>query len=188
VNTDVIKDPKNLIGEDGVLLSDDDYKQSEANIEISPRLGFSFPITDKTVFIANYGKFVQMRPLDVLYINKLAFRKSFSNSVKNVVENSSLVPEKLTSYEVGFKQQVGDYVNLGATVYYSKTQDQIGISRITGSSTVPSGYALSFNSDFSIARGIDFYLGMRRFNRLSVDIAYTLLYASGVGSDPNTKF
>ncbi len=188
VNTDVIKDPKNLIGEDGVLLSDDDYKQSEANIEISPRLGFSFPITDKTVFIANYGKFVQMPPLDFLYINKLAFRKFFSNSVQNVVENSSLVPEKLTSYEVGFKQQVGDYVNLGATVYYRETQDQIGISRITGSSTVPSGYALYFNSDFSIARGIDFYLGMRRFNRLSVDIAYTLLYASGVGSDPNTKF
>lgn len=188
VNTDVIKDPKNLLGSDGVLLSDDDYEESKANINLSPRLGFSFPITDKTVFIANYGKFIQMPPLDFLYINKLAFRKFFSNSVQNVVENSSLQPEKLTSYEVGFKQQVGDLVSLGATVYYRETLDQIGITRITGSSTVPSGYALYFNSDFSISRGIDFYLNMRRFNRMSVDIAYTLLYASGVGSDPNTKF
>jgi outer membrane receptor protein involved in Fe transport len=188
VNTDVIKDPKNLLGNDGVLLSADDYEQSKANINLSPRLGFSFPITDKTVFIANYGKFIQMPPLDFLYINKLAFRKFFSNSVQNVVENSSLQPEKLTSYELGFKQQVGDLVSLGATVYYRETLDQIGITRITGSPTVPSGYALYFNSDFSISRGIDFYLNMRRYNRMSVDIAYTLLYASGVGSDPNTKF
>ena len=115
-----------------------------------------------------------MPPLDFLYINKLAFRKFFSNSVQNVVENSSLQPEKLTSYEVGFKQQVGDLVSLGATVYYRETLDQIGITRITGSATVPSGYALYFNSDFSISRGIDFYLSMRRFNRMSIDIAYTL--------------
>ena len=188
VNTDVIKDPYDLIGADGQLLSSDDYEQSSADINISPRLGFSFPITDKTVFIANYGKFVQMPPLDFLYINKLAFQKFFSNSVQNVVENSSLQPEKLTSYEVGFKQQVGDIVNFGATVYYRETTDQIGITRISGSATVPSGYALYYNSDFSISRGIDFYLSMRRTNRLSVDIAYTLLYASGVGSDPNTKF
>ena len=188
VNTDVIKDPYDLIGADGQLLSSDDYEQSSADINISPRLGFSFPITDKTVFIANYGKFVQMPPLDFLYINKLAFQKFFSNSVQNVVENSSLQPEKLTSYEVGFKQQVGDIVNFGATVYYRETTDQIGITRIAGSATVPSGYALYYNSDFSISRGIDFYLSMRRTNRLSVDIAYTLLYASGVGSDPNTKF
>src|SRR5690606_37139141 len=114
--TEVIKDPKNLLGNDGVLLSADDYEQSKANINLSPRLGFSFPITDKTVFIANYGKFIQMPPLDFLYINKLAFRKFFSNSVQNVVENSSLQPEKLNSYEVGVKQQVGDLVSLGATV------------------------------------------------------------------------
>ena len=142
VNTDVIKDPYDLIGADGQLLSSDDYEQSSADINISPRLGFSFPITDKTVFIANYGKFVQMPPLDFLYINKLAFQKFFSNSVQNVVENSSLQPEKLTSYEVGFKQQVGDIVNFGATVYYRETTDQIGITRISGSATVPSGYAL----------------------------------------------
>ncbi len=188
VNTDVIKDPNNLVGNDGVLLSDDDYEQSSPNIDISPRLGFSFPITDKTVFIANYGKFVQMPPLDFLYINKLAFRNFFSNSVQNVAENSSLQPEKLTSYEIGFKQQVGDFVNFGMTAYYRETQDQIGITRIAGSSTVPSGYAIYFNSDFSISRGLDFSLSMRRVNRLAIDIAYTLLYASGVGSDPNTKF
>lgn len=188
VSTDVLKDPKDLIGADGELLTADDYKKSEANISFSPRLGFSFPVTDKTIFTAQFGKFVQMPPLDYLYINKLAFKYFFTNSVQNVAENSALKPERLTSYEVGIKQQVGDYVNLGVSAYYKETVDQIGAFRVSGSSTVPSGYALYFNSDFSVSRGLDFYLSMRRMNRLAVDIAYTLLYASGIGSDPNSKF
>lgn len=191
VGTDVLKDPKDLLGADGELLTADDYKKSEANITFSPRLGFSFPVTDKTVFTAQYGKFIQIPPLDYLYINKLAFKYFFTNSVQNVAENSALKPEKLTSYEVGIKHQVGDYVNLGIQAYYKETTDQIGAFKIVGAPTnpgVPSGYALYFNSDFSVSRGIDFYLSMRRMNRLAVDIAYTLLYASGIGSDPNSKF
>lgn len=188
VATDVLKDPKDLLGADGELLTDDDYKKSEASITFSPRLGFSFPVTNQTIFTAQFGKFIQIPPLDYLYINKLAFKYFFTNSVQNVSENSALKPERLTSYEVGIKQQVGDYVNLGVSAYYKETVDQIGAARIAGSSTVPSGYALYFNSDFSVSRGLDFYLSMRRMNRLAVDISYTLLYASGIGSDPNSKF
>ncbi|MBS1516152.1 MAG: TonB-dependent receptor [Bacteroidetes bacterium] len=188
VATDVLKDPKDLLGADGELLTADDYKKSEANITFSPRLGFSFPVTDRTVFTAQFGKFIQMPPLDYLYVNKLAFKYFFTNSVQNVAENSALKPERLTSYEVGIKQQVGDYVNLGVSAYYKETVDQIGAYRISGSATVPSGYALYYNSDFSVSRGLDFNLSMRRLNRLAADISYTLLYASGIGSDPNSKF
>lgn len=188
VGTDVLKDPKNIIGPDGELLSADDYTGSKASITFSPRLGFSFPVTDKTVFVAQYGRFIQIPPLDFLYINKLAFKYFFSNSVQNVAENSSLTPERLTSYEVGFKHEVSDRIDLGLSVYYKETRDQIGVTKIQGSATVPSGFALYANSDFSISRGLDFYLNMRRTNRLALDFAYTLLFASGLGSDPNSKF
>ncbi len=186
--TDALIDPNNLIHADGLLLSADDYEPSKTNVVFSPRLGFSFPVTDKTVFVAQYGQFVQIPPLEFLYINQLAFQYFFQNSVQNVAENSGLSPEKLTSYEVGFKQQVGDLIDLGLSAYYKETDDQIGITRIVGSSTVPSGYALYSNSDFSISRGLDFYFSMRRTHRLALDMNYTLLYASGVGSDPNQKF
>lgn len=188
VNSDVLKDPKVLIDEQGAILSQNVYEKSKPSITVSPRLGFSFPITDKTIFVANYGKFIQLPQLNYLYINKLAFEYFFKNSVQNVAENSALKPEKLTSYEVGFKQTVGDYLNFGVTAYYKETKDQIGISRIAGSSTVPNGYALYTNSDFSVSRGLDIYLSLRRTNRVAVDVAYTLLYASGVGADANAKF
>lgn len=188
VNTSVLKDPKTLIDKNGVLLSNDSYEESKGKVYFSPRLGFSFPVTNKTIFVAQFGKFIQIPPLDYLYINKLAFKYFFENSVQNVAENSGLTPEKLTSYEVGFKQEIGDYLNLGLTAYYKETKDQIGVTKINGSPTVPSGYAIYANTDFSISRGLDFYLSMRRTNRLAVDIAYTLLFASGIGSDPNSKF
>lgn len=188
VNSIVLKDPYVLIDDNGVLLSDNVYEQSKPNINVSPRLGFSFPITDKTVFVANYGKFVQLPQLDYLYINRLAFEYFFKNSVQNVAENSALKPEKLTSYEIGIKQKVGDYLDMGLTAYYKETKDQIGITRIAGSSTVPNGYALYTNTDFSTAKGLDFYLSLRRTNRIAIDVSYTLLYATGVGSNPDTKF
>jgi outer membrane receptor protein involved in Fe transport len=187
VNSEILKDVKNVTGADGITLSDDDYEKSKPTITVSPRLGFSFPVTDKTVFVAQFGKFIQMPPLDFLYLNRRAFAEFFKTSLQDVAENSSLKPEKLTSYEIGFKQQVGDNLNLGLTAYYKETQDQIGITKITGSATVPIGYTIYGNTDFSVARGLDFYLSLRRFNRLAADISYTLLYASGTGSDPNQK-
>ncbi len=188
VNSEVLKSARDLMGPDGVLLSDDDYQKSKATVTVSPRLGFSFPITDKTVFVAQFGKFIQMPPLDYLYLNRIAFAEFFKSSVQNVAENSSLRPERLTSYEVGIKHQVGDYMNLGITAYYKETQDQIGINKIALiPGKVPQGYTLYENSDFSVSRGLDCYLSLRRYNRLSADVAYTLLYASGTGSDPNQK-
>ena len=187
VNTEVLKDISNLTGADGILLNDDDYQKSKPNITISPRLGFSFPVTDKTIFVAQFGQFVQMPPLDYLYTTRLAFSQFFKASVQNVAQNPSLKPEKLTSYEVGIKQSVGDFLNLGATAYYKSTLDQIGIIKVIASPTVPQGYTIYSNSDFAVSRGLDFYLSLRRFNRVAVDISYTLLYASGTGSDPNQK-
>ena len=41
--------------------------QTEARDYISPRLGFSFPVTDQTVFHAQWGKFVQQSRLRDVY-------------------------------------------------------------------------------------------------------------------------
>jgi outer membrane receptor protein involved in Fe transport len=186
-NYESLISPTDLYQGSPVLLSDAAYQKSKAQILVSPRLGFSFPVTDKTVFVAQFGKFVQMPPLDELYTTREAFQQFFTAAVQNVSPNSALKPEKLTSYEVGIKQTVGDFLNMGITAYYKETQDQIGVYRILQSPTVPRGYTLYENSDFSVSRGLDFYLSLRRFKRFAVDVAYTLLYASGTGSDPNQK-
>ncbi len=192
VNTKVLKNIAEVYNTNtGQLLSPDLYVDNDKEILFSPRLGFSFPITDKMVFSANFGKFVQMPNLSNLYISRNAFYAALNNSVQDVYENPTLKPEKLTQYEISVKQRVGDFVDMGLTVYYRETKDQIGIKRVSGqiiNGNPTSGYATYYNTDFSISRGLEFYLSLRRMNRLAVDFAYTLLYASGIGSNPDSKF
>ncbi|MCX6165069.1 MAG: hypothetical protein NTU73_09490 [Ignavibacteriae bacterium] len=75
-------------------------------------------------------------------------------------------------------------------MFYKESIDLIGAGRVkqTEDKKVPIGFATYMNNDFAISRGIDFYLSMRRMYRLAVDVAYTLSYASGTGSNAFSKF
>ncbi|MBI5474911.1 MAG: carboxypeptidase-like regulatory domain-containing protein, partial [Ignavibacteriae bacterium] len=66
----VFKDPANPFGARGTVgggvFDANDLTASTASTTVSPRLGFSFPITDKAVFHAQYGTFLQMPALQYL--------------------------------------------------------------------------------------------------------------------------
>ena len=190
VNDKVFKNVRTaVVGATGQIASDDVFEDSKMNVVVSPRLGFSFPITEKSIFHAQYGKMVQLPRLDLLYINRIALINFLSAALQDVVENSALKPTKLSQYEIGFKQQVGDYINLDITAWYKESTDLIGAARVksTPDGKVPTGFVIYDNVDFAISRGVDFYLSMRRMNRIAIDVAYSLKYASGTGSDPFSK-
>ncbi len=186
-NTMVPIDYENLRGDDGVL-DDADYQQVEKTYEISPRLGFSFPITEKTVFHAQYGKFIQLPALEVLYTNQRTIRDLADGGVGyfTVFNNPLLKPERTTAYELGVKHSAGDYVTLGLTAYYKETSDLIQAKNITAKDKTYS-FAIYDNGDFGIIRGMDFSLDLRRINRLRASISYSLAFASGTGSNINSS-
>jgi hypothetical protein len=45
------------------------WKAVETHTAIHPRLGFAFPVTDKTVFHAQYGTYWQAPPMNLLYLS-----------------------------------------------------------------------------------------------------------------------
>jgi hypothetical protein len=188
--TDVFKNVDQMVvGANGEVAGPDVFQPSKMNYSVSPRLGFSFPVTDKSIFHAQYGKMVQMPPLTYLYVNRQTLQRFLSTALQDIIENASLTPAKLTQYEVGYKQSIGDYVNMDIVAYYKESQDLIGAGRVkaTDDGKVPIGFVIYKNLDFAISRGVDFYLSLRRTYRLAVDIAYSLKYASGTGSDPSSK-
>lgn len=185
-NTLVPIDYENLKGSDGVF-NDIDYTTAEKTIEVSPRLGFSFPITDKTVFHAQYGKFLQLPALENLYQNQRVLRDLADGGVGyfTVFNNPLLKPERTTAYELGIRHTAGDYVTLGLTAYYKETSDLIqakNIKAIDGSYS----FAIYDNGDFGIVRGIDLSIDVRRMNRLRASVSYSLSFASGTGSNINS--
>ena len=185
-NTEVPNDYEDLKGPDGIF-NDADFKKVEKTIVVSPRLGFSFPITDKTVFHAQYGKFIQLPSLENLYTNKRVLRDLADGGVGyfTVFNNPLLKPEKTTAYELGINHTAGDYVTLGLTAYYKETSDLMQAINIKQKYESFS-FAIYDNGDFGVVRGLDFSLDLRRYKRLRATVTYSLAFASGTGSDLNT--
>lgn len=158
--------------------------ESEPTSAFSPRIGLSFPVTNNTVFHAQYGKFIQLPSLEYLYngyenlkywVNSAGFSGSFGNP--------NLNPEKTTSYEIGVKQQVGNTFSFDVTAYYKETEDLIGIKKYP---QLPNQIQVYENQDYGTLRGVDISIDMRRTSRLAMNVALGLGYASGTGSDPNS--
>ncbi|MCI0449211.1 MAG: TonB-dependent receptor [Chlorobi bacterium] len=182
-----IKDINNAVrfGDPNAFDIEDVDLESDPTYAVSPRLGFSFPVTERTIFHAQFGKFIQMPNLELLYngygnmrywINIGGFAGTFGNP--------NLKPEKTTSYEIGVKQQFGDKLSVDLTAFYKETEDLIGIKRYIQE---PSSIQVYANQDYGTIRGVDLAIDFRRTSRVAFSIAYSLSFASGTGSDPNSS-
>ncbi|MBI4547073.1 MAG: TonB-dependent receptor [Ignavibacteriae bacterium] len=155
--------------------------------QVSPRLGFSFPVSDRTVFHVQYGKFLQSAQLSTVYagrgISALAFSGQFY--VPQPI-GYGLDPERTTQYEIGFTQQLSDYAVFDITGFYKDIQGQIQITKaITDpASTVQGGYPTLQNGDYATTKGVEFRLSLRRVARVQAQLNYTLSDAQGTGSSP----
>lgn len=160
---------------------------------LQPRLGFAFPVTDRTVFHAQYGQYWQAPPLVYLYLSDTRLAANITQGNMTVSPNPTLKPEKTTSYEIGFTQQVGQLAALDVTGFYKEVRDYIlmknrGIdnpSMLDGSEFSWSQYT---NGDFGVTQGFSFNLRMRRIKGIIADFNYTMMWARGTGSDPGSNW
>ncbi|MEP0822161.1 MAG: TonB-dependent receptor [Ignavibacterium sp.] len=189
-NVDRIKDPTNIHivshpSGNYQMIAEDNFEPGEATTSFSPRLGFSFPVTDQTVFHAQYGHFIQHVELNRLYTSTTELVQEMTAGNYVTVGNPSLKPERTITYEVGFSQQIGPNASLDITTYYKDIRDLVQLRNVFAN---PVAYAQYTNGDFGTVKGLSFSFNLRRTNRVSAMVNYTLQYASGTGSGANTNF
>ena len=152
---------------------------AKAKYQISPRLGVSFPITDKGIIHFSYGHFFQLPPLTYLYANS-EYEYSFGTPTYG---NANLNPEKTVSYELGLQQQLTDNLAFNLTGYYKDVRDLLAAQqiRISGEET----YFTYVNKDYANIRGIIFSLTKRRTasDMLGLTLDYT--FQTSEGNDVN---
>jgi hypothetical protein len=156
---------------------------------ISPRLGFSFPVTDRTVFHLQYGKFVQSPSLDIAYrgVYQVAQQLTASNLFTNPVAYDPS-PVRTTQYEIGFSQQITDFAAFDLTAFYKDIKGQAQYKIIyTASGWSPSNFQAFVNQDFATTKGLEFALHLRRTERLRAEVSYTFSDASGTNSFTNSS-
>jgi len=156
---------------------------------VSPRLGFSFPVTDRTVFHLQFGKFVQNPSLDVAY--RGIFQATTQVTGRNLYTTPiayGLEPIRTTQYEIGFTQQFTDFAAFDITAFYKdiKGQIQYGIVK-TLPGAQKSQYSAFINQDFSTTKGIELSLRIRRVERIRAEVNYTLSDSKGTNSFWNSS-
>jgi hypothetical protein len=169
------------------IIEEDKITDSEPFSYLLPRLNFAFPVTDRTVFYAQYGKYAQLPRMDQLIIDNVTLSQRLNPSTRTPYNlGGSAVPftarpERNTQYEMGFRQTLSDNFALTISGFYKDLKDQLQLRRIFNSAGVPISVGF-FNEDFGTVKGLELTLELRRTNRLAAKVNYTLSDARGTGS------
>ncbi|MFH0990733.1 MAG: TonB-dependent receptor [bacterium] len=166
------------------------FAEAEAKGYIQPRFGFSFPVTDRTVFHAQFGKFVGQGSLG----SEVASQVALSGLLRGQFFYSStygfgLKPQKSTQYELGFAQQFSDNASFDITAFYKNIIDQVEYRYFlpTTGSDAAGPIPLLTNGDFATTKGLELKFTLRRTNRVQVNANYTLSDSKATGMSSNGK-
>tara|TARA_B100000886_G_scaffold335992_1_gene293965 strand:- start:895 stop:4557 length:3663 start_codon:yes stop_codon:yes gene_type:complete len=191
-NGEAINDPKTLAQASTTgqitpyLVNSEDsipvFKDFEPQTDFSPRISFSFPISDEAQFFAHYDVLTQrpptgnrLNPISYLYL---------AETVNAFVQNPNLKSEKTVDFELGFAQTLNLNSSLTLSAFYRELRDMIQIVKTNYS--YPVSYLTYGNIDFSTVKGFSALYEMRRSGNVSMSANYTLQFANGTGSSSSS--
>jgi outer membrane receptor for ferrienterochelin and colicin len=162
-------------------------KKVNAKTTLSPRLGFSFPITDRGILHFSYGHFSQIPQFQYLYADPDFKVTSSTGTV--VMGNADLAPQKTVMYEIGLQQQFTDVISVDATLFYRDVRGWVGTSPLIdlmSSATKKTGstYSKYENKDYENVKGVTLKIEKRLSDNYSFRVDYTFQAAEGTYSDP----
>lgn len=160
------------------------YEDADPKLAVSPRMGFSFPISDRGVFHFSYGHFFQIPSYTYLYTNP-NFQLGSGTGHQGTIGNADLEPEKTIVGEIGLQQQLSDNLSADITIYLKDVRDLTGtraeVIEVFGGSKY---YSKIVNSDFAVIKGVTLSLNQRDPSGLYFGTDYTFQIAEGTASDP----
>jgi outer membrane receptor for ferrienterochelin and colicin len=157
------------------------FKDYEPQVNIMPRVAFSFNISDEAVFFAHYDILTQ-RPTSNNRFSPIDY--FFIESRDNLISNPDLRPEKTIDYELGFQQVLTKTSSLKISAFYKEMRDMIQVRNFTGA--YPRPYKAYGNLDFGTVKGLTIGYDLRRTGNIRMNASYTLQFADGTGSTTTT--
>lgn len=161
---------------------DTDVEGVPAKTFLSPRAGVSFEVTDKFLFRANIGRYVQPPLYRQLYdyytILPLPMYVLYRPSEWPIIGNPYLEVEKTTSIEIGLQGEVTRDVSMTVTAFNKEVSDLIGTRTVEA---LPYDYVQYDNLEYATIRGIETILEFVN-SIFSGKVSYTLSYTKGTSS------
>lgn len=159
------------------------FKDYDPQISIMPRIAFSFSITDQAQFFAHYDVLTE-RPSAQLRNDPTEYL-ALVNNPDGTINNAGLKPERTTDYELGFKQVLSKSSAITISAFYREMKNNIQVTKIYYA--VPQTYTSFGNIDFGTVKGLSLSYDLRRTGNVRLLASYTLQFAEGTGSGPNSN-
>jgi outer membrane receptor protein involved in Fe transport len=157
------------------------FTDYQAQVNIMPRVSFSFPISDDALFFAHYDVLTQRPDAGVSRIDMIGY---LYLAQAGTINNPDLKPSKTTDYELGFKQKLSESSALTLSGFYRELRDMVQIINVNNA--YPTTYTSYGNKDFGTVKGLTASFDLRRTNNISLTASYTLQFADGTGSAFNS--
>ena len=161
-------------------VSSNAFKDYKPQINVMPRIAFSFPISDEALFFAHYDVLTK-RPTTGNRLNPIDYFYLQTGNI-GTVNNPNLLPEKTIDYELGFQQVLNTRSSLKISGFYREQRNQVAMVNRIGA--YPQTYSTWGNIDFGTIKGLTVAYDLRRSGNISMRTSYTLQFADGTGSNP----
>lgn len=186
-----LKDPNriNLLDELQPPFPDSLLNKAESKYQLSPRVGLSYPITDRGAIHISYGHFFQIPPFENLYRNpnfRIPLTGDFPSNIGNTIGNADLEPQQTIMYEIGLQQGLTDELGLTLTGYYKDIRNLLSTEIYIKNEFRK--FSKLVNKDYGAVKGFTISLEKRFGNGFGATVDYTYQVAKGNASDPNDAF
>ncbi len=149
---------------------------------ISPRMGFSYPISDKAKVHFNYGHFYQLPSYTYMFS-----RNTTSTTTRDVVGNYNLDYIKTIQYSFGIKYAMTEDYTIDLSGYFKDEFDKINSAniRLGGGALVVQRYE---NRDYGRGRGFEMTIEKRGGRLINGMVNYTYAFAYGKQSQTRDTY
>lgn len=148
----------------------------------SPRIGFSYPISDKAKIHFNYGHFYQLPSYSFMYD-----RNTTSASANDIIGNYNLDYVKTIQYSFGVKYAMSEDYSVDLSGYFKDEFDKINSAnvKIGGGALTVQRYE---NRDYGRSRGFEITIDKRGGRLINGEVNYTYAFAFGKQSQTRTTY
>jgi len=146
--------------------------------KLSPRIGVSYPITDKAKVYFNYGHFYQLPELHWMYMQK-------TQTGVAQYGNYNLDYTKQIQYELGVDYAISSNYKLTLSGFY---KDYYGLLNTDVLQIGPKQFDYWANSDYGRARGLEMEMNKRYGGYISGYINYQYAFAYGKSSSEASNY
>ena len=148
--------------------------------KFSPRIGFSYPISDKAKVHFNYGHFYQLPSLFQMYA-----RNTTAVDQDAVIGNYNLDYKKTVQYSFGVKYAMSEFYSIDVSGYFKDEFDKINRAQVIVGGLNRQQYR---NKDYGRSRGFELTIEKRGGGYVNGLLSYVYAFAYGKASEASRSY